>query len=277
MKIQELIKQKDSMRVFSLKAEKVEELEAERSIIHFISTPDLDRGRDIVDPKGMDATDFLKSPSVWYNHNYMWDPNAVPIGKAMWVKKKDDGVLAKTQFAETQFADDIYYMHKNDYVASWSIGWEPQRDPKTGQVKEGALIYDEGARKLFINKWVLFEYSSAPIAMNPDALDQMKEFIPLAKSFQTKEILKASLENFELESKILLVTNGLEELKSLVSDLQLLTDGNEKSIIEITNLINNEIENVTDDLKLEIDPNVFSREVNKEKIKRSVTNILKKY
>ena len=35
---------------YTLKLDPVEKLEEERAIIHFISTPDIDRGGDIVDP-----------------------------------------------------------------------------------------------------------------------------------------------------------------------------------------------------------------------------------
>src|SRR5438093_8430298 len=66
--------------------------EAERSIVHYITTPDRDRGGDVVNPFGMLDKDFSKSPTVFYNHRYM-----LPVAKSLWRKAEAQGVLAKTQ------------------------------------------------------------------------------------------------------------------------------------------------------------------------------------
>lgn len=178
---------------FEIKAEKVEILRGEKAVVHYVSTPDLDRGNDIVDPQGMNDEDFAKSPSVWYNHNYMFDPSAVPVGKSLWRKKQEGGVLAKTQFNDLPFSQDIYNLHLSGDINTWSIGWMPDTS------KKDAMQYDPKTDIMKINYWKMFEYSSAPLAMNPNALDQMKRL----KEMSFKSLLaKSIVEKVEIEAEV---------------------------------------------------------------------------
>ena len=163
-----------------VKSDIVEAHEKDRAITHFITTPDVDWGGDVVDPKGMDSTMFKKHNTVFYNHDY-----AAPIAKNLWLKTIDEGVMAKTQMGKTLFADDIYMLQKDGIINSWSIGWRPKM--KDGKRDEEALKFDEDAGIMYINKWDLVEYSVAPLAMNPNALDQIKS---MAKSFEVKGIVR---------------------------------------------------------------------------------------
>jgi len=242
-----LVQLAEAGKFFNVKAEKVEVLRNERAIVHFITTPDLDRGRDIVDPKGMNDEDFSKSPSVWYNHNYMFNPDALPIGKSLWRKKKEEGVLAKTQFADHAFAQDIYELHSGDFMSTWSIGWLPDKG-------KDAIEYDDKENILKIHKWILFEYSSAPIAMNPNAGDQIKAMKEIQwKSFFTKElidkaetelILKEQIKSFEDRIKVL--TDAQAEMQKLIegkTGVENLTQL-ENKIAELQNLIEEGLKNV---------------------------------
>ena len=60
---------------------KGESLEKENAIVHYITTPDIDRVRDIVNPKGGDFAEFEKTRTVFFNHNYF-----MPVAKNMWLK-----------------------------------------------------------------------------------------------------------------------------------------------------------------------------------------------
>ena len=73
-------------------------LKDERAIIHYISTNDLDRTKDIMNPAGMNASDFLKARTVFFNHNYNQ-----PIAKNTELIVEPNGVKAKTVFSETKF------------------------------------------------------------------------------------------------------------------------------------------------------------------------------
>lgn len=266
----ELLRQNiDNLRVFEVKAEKVETLESEKSIVHYISTVDLDRGRDIVDPKGMDAKDFKKSPSVWYNHNYRYDVNAVPIAKSLWQKVKEDGVIAKTQFSNLEFADDIYYLHKNDFMKSWSIGWMPQLDNK-GNIKDGALLYDEKSEKTFINLWALLEYSSAPMPMNPNALDLAKSYLGDLKTMKAKEEIEKVIAEGTIMKRVDEIFALVKELQTQITDVKTIVDGNEEDILALTQALNTETKQIAEEVKLEMG----AKTLNVDWIEASIKKIL---
>ena len=221
------------MNFFSGKTEKVEVLEEEKAIIHYISTPDKDRGGDIVDPKGMDDSDFSKSPSVWYNHEYRWNPHALPVGKSLWRKKESGGILAKTQFNSLDFSQDVYSLHKNGDMETWSIGWSPNRKFKD------AMKYNEDEETLYIYKWLLFEYSSAPIAMNPNAGDKIKAL----QEMQFKSItMKNLINNLEVEVD---VKEQVEQMQKQFDELQ----ASYKALEELIKNPNGDIEKLSKEIE----------------------------
>jgi|GEM_PF-2337947 len=209
----------------------VEKSENDRTITHYISTPHKDRVGDIVNPKGMDSAEFDKTRTVFYNHNY-----GAPIGKNLWLKRKDDGVLAKTFFSKTDFANDIFTLHKEGVINTWSIGF------KIPNVKDSTLL-DQNDNTFYINKWTLVEYSSAPLAMNPNALDQAKGFIKSAElknefdKFDEILKLKSEVAN-EFKSQIENIKNLIDEMKSIPSNKM-----NE------LNELKNELTNIKSELK----------------------------
>lgn len=233
----------EGYRTVEVKAESVEKLKSERAIVHYISTPDLDRVRDIMNPKGMKDEDFSKAPSVWYNHNYKYDPNALPIARSLWRKKKDEGVLTKTEFATTEFADDVYLLHDGGFINTWSIGFRPSYD-KNGNIKEGSIRYDEGKNITTWDEWYLLEYSSAPLPANIEALDVVKELQGMNfKSEITKQMVSESafkievtkaLESFQSELKKI---KELEDLIKAISNDEIISDLEkaEKRILELEN------------------------------------------
>ncbi len=207
----------------------VEKSDADRTITHYISTPHKDRSGDIVDPKGMDSSEFDKTKTVFYNHNYN-----VPIGRNLWLKRKEDGVLAKTFFSKTDFANDIFTLHKEGVINTWSIGF------KIPPVKDASRM-DSNDNTYYINKWTLMEYSSAPLAMNPHALD-------LAKGFIKSGELKSEIEKFDELLKIKSEVRDefktqIEEIKNI---LKAIKPGN--SVNEIK-AIKEELTNLKSDLK----------------------------
>ncbi len=228
-------------KFYQLSIEPVEKLKEERAIVHFISTPDLDWGGDVVNPKGMDDSNFAKSPTVFFNHNYNY-----PIAKSLWRKKKDEGVLAKTVFSKSSlFADDIYNMHEEGILNTWSIGFMPKI--KNGAVVEDAVSYDTNKGITYFNKWDLLEYSSAPLPMNPNALDQMKSFVKSMEGKQMVDVISLKAE-VELQLNHFQETLGeISELKKQLEDLIKLNTTEkiellEKNILDLTERIENKLE-----------------------------------
>lgn len=189
-----------------------EKLRQERAIVHYITTPDVDRMRDIVNPKGGNLEEFKAGArTVFYNHNY-----DKPIGKNVDIKPTEGGIKAKTVFAKTTaLADDIYNLHLEGVIASWSIGFDLPRN-KQGFIEEGAVEFDDKKNIRIFNKWKLLEYSSAPLAANPYALDQAKAIIKSA------EVLKEITDyenNLNLEKEFV-SKQEFEELKALYAELK---------------------------------------------------------
>lgn len=205
----------EDVKWFEVKADKPETLESERAIVHYISTIDLDRVRDVMMPKGMIDKDFDKAPSVWYNHNYRFDDNALPIARSMWRKKQDSGVLAKTQFAETKLADDIYQLHKGGFISTWSIGFRPAKD-KSGVIEKDSIEFDEKKQITIWHKWELLEYSSTARPANVNAQDVQKALRDIEfKSDIIKSMVENVLVEAELKSQLEIMQSELNELKSL--------------------------------------------------------------
>jgi hypothetical protein len=98
-------------------------LEKEKAIVHYISTPDVDRVRDIVNPKGGDFSEFEKTRTVFFNHNYY-----MPVARNLWLKASDEGIRAKTVFSRASFAQELYLMHREGILNSWSIGFDIPRN-----------------------------------------------------------------------------------------------------------------------------------------------------
>lgn len=207
----EQIKELSSTLYLSIEDTKSEKIRDERRIIHWISTPDLDRGRDIMNPKGADTTDFEKTKTVFADHNY-----SRIIGSNVKLAMTNDGVRATTYFAKTDFADDRYRLHLEGVLNGWSIGFGAVRG-KDGMIEEGSIEYDEKTGKRKFNKWVLHEYSDTGIPMNPNCLDIAKSICKSAEMKADIEIIGYKLEiNKSLEDK----QKEINEIKSLYEQLK---------------------------------------------------------
>lgn len=192
------------MNLYNIKSEAVEIKENERAIIHYITTKDVDWIGDVVNPLGMNSEKYEKHRVVLYNHE-----SSKPIGKNLWIKPKEEGVLVSTYFSQkSSFADEVFQLHKEGIINTWSIGWMPLM--VNGEVKNGAIQIDAKTNIRYINEWELIEYSSAPLAMNPSALDVVKSF-----GFKSAELIH-EIQSMEKELAL------SERLKSLEANIEAL-------------------------------------------------------
>ena len=191
--------------------------EGERAVIKYVSTISVDRDGDIVLPKGVVLDDFKKNPVVLYAHNYggawLGGVGQLPIGKDMWIKADDRGVLAKQVYANHQMADDIYNMHKDGFPLASSIGFIPLETVKRSNSKEwkdavdlvkseyGLSDDDFGSADKIFTKVYLLEHSDVPVPSNPDALALAVgkgEFSFTSLDLQNDVLGKAEDEEFEV-------------------------------------------------------------------------------
>lgn len=168
------------IKKLTLKAEIKSFDDNEMTITHYISTPTPDRYGDIVHPEGMLEEQFRKNPVVLLNH----DSSKMIIGKNLWLEKTETGVLAKTQFADTETGREIYRLNKAGFMNAWSIGF---------MIPEGGLEMRDGKRHII--KWELLEYSSVAVPANPDCINLVMK--SLKTIFPQKNITGAQMEHNE--------------------------------------------------------------------------------
>ena len=151
----------------------------ERAVIRYITTASIDRDKEIVVPSGAILDDFRENPSVLYAHKY----GDLPVGKDIWIKIDEKGVLAKTVYAKHQFADDVYNLVTDGFLRANSIGFIPvkavtKEDKKEWKTAAEMLMKDygldeeiiDGAERIY-TKWLLLEHSDVPVPSNPQALN----------------------------------------------------------------------------------------------------------
>ena len=106
--------------------------EGEHAAVSYITTRDIDRDGEIVEPMGADLEAYRKNPVVLFGHNY----HELPIGKNLWIKQDDKGLIAKTQYANHEFAQTVYNYRKDGFPLAQSIGFIPmQWEDSPGDVK----------------------------------------------------------------------------------------------------------------------------------------------
>ena len=215
-------------KTLTIDSEEKEFDRSKRSIIHWISKNSVDRGGDIVLPEGIKITNYRKNPIVLFNHHPFY-----PIAHNGWLKTKDGGKLAFTEFGTTTFADDIFQLNIEKVLNGWSIGFIPNK-----------WDFDEKSKVTTYTDIELLEYSSVSLPMNQDAVT---EGLKMVKSDVVKNILSEARENFEI--------------KKIVSSLQ----GDIKTLQEnYSSLMEHSGPNVLKDLeKLEIEMLEFRNQINR--------------
>jgi HK97 family phage prohead protease len=141
----------------------------ERSSTELISTASVDRDNEILMPKGVVLEHFRKNPQVLWAHDY----RQPPIGKAAWVKKDtgSKGLLAKTIYATTDFAEEIWKLIKGKFLPARSVGFIPIESHEPDEREITRNPERTGARRIY-DKWELLEYSVVPVPSNREALQQ---------------------------------------------------------------------------------------------------------
>ena len=152
--------------------EDVQFKDGERSSVDYITTRAVDRDREIVVPRGAVLDHYRSHPVVLFGHDY----RSLPVGKNLWIKTDEKGVIAKTKYANTEKANEIWEYRKSGFPLAKSIGFVPletveEKDFGTLDLKKLGLEEGDlkGAARIY-PKWLLLEYSDVPIPSNPEAL-----------------------------------------------------------------------------------------------------------
>jgi hypothetical protein len=140
-----------------------------------ISTDDIDRHGEIVDQKGLDATNYMTNAVVLWGHNH----NQIPVGVTDEIYTRTVGAqnqtVAKGRFAAHEFAQTLRQLYDAGMLKTSSIGFIPKE-------------YNGNT----ITKSELLEWSFVSIPANPYALALGKSGFNiselLAKGVITEEV-----------------------------------------------------------------------------------------
>lgn len=131
--------------------------EEDGTTVAYISTKDIDRDGEVLEPEGAELKFFRKNPVVMFGHDY----SQLPVGKAQWIKTDEKGLIAKTEWAPTQLGEDLKKLYNNGFMRAFSVGFIP---------REWVDGDKDGEPKRTYKKWDLLEYSAVPVPANPYAL-----------------------------------------------------------------------------------------------------------
>lgn len=118
-----------------------------------------DRGYERVDPKGGRFENYKKNPVILFDHGK--DPafGSMPVGKAISIEARDDGLYTKAYISnsQTEKISAIRDLVEEGILKTFSIGFDPAKDEKD---KDGVRV---------ITDYELIEQSIVPIPMNQDS------------------------------------------------------------------------------------------------------------
>lgn len=144
--------------------------ESERSVTSIITREILDRDGEVVRVKGLNFKNFKKNPVVLFMHDM-----DEPVGQSAWQRPQQRNgaweVVAKTIFAETDAAEEVFGLSKANVLRGISVGmnWRTLecRQPKVKEIKDHP--HWKGCKTLIVSAEVL-EYSHVTIPACPEAL-----------------------------------------------------------------------------------------------------------
>ena len=170
----------------------------DREVVHYVSTRDLDRDGEVMDPDGAILAEFKLAPQVLWNHNY----SLPPVGSDRTIEKDGYGILAVTRYATTQMGEDLWTLRKEGHLNTASVGFIPMKrlfkgDEGWKSLTEKLATKWEMAVEEFekvgriVTKWLLLEHSDVSMPANIYARTvavakglALREALPCVKSLE---------------------------------------------------------------------------------------------
>jgi len=166
-KISSHLKEKEVQEMLA----KIKSSEDSGSFQVIISTGDVDRMGESIDPKGWDLGFYKNNPVVLWAHDYM-NP---PIGMTESVEEKDGKLIATGKFAPAEanpFAQQVRKLYDAGFVRTASVGF----------IEKERLDNN-------ITKAELLEWSFVPVPANPFALSTLSKAGIDTEAFITKGLI----------------------------------------------------------------------------------------
>ncbi len=143
--------------------------ESKRQIEAVVSTADLDRYDEIIEPEAFRETlgVYLSNPIVISSHqNRLETGHSSVVGQTVraWIDKI--GLHVIIWFAETELGNEFWYLYKNKFQRAFSVGFIPL------EWKDEVI---DGLRVRTYVKVELLEISCVPVPANRNALSKSKQ------------------------------------------------------------------------------------------------------
>jgi len=189
--------------------------EEEKSVVAKVTTESVDRDREVVITSGLDTSSIDpkeegSNPVVLYMH----DPFTV-IGKVMWIKRAKRHIVAKTRFAPTDFAQEVFKLYAGGFMKGWSIGMDyatiKRRKPEPNEIKRNPAW---AKAEFVVESAEVYEYSAVSIPANRDALTKAWKG-GLIK--HTEPLFDRFLRSIDTDSKVEIVSDiGTDDVQSVI-------------------------------------------------------------
>jgi len=138
-----------------------------------LSTDEVDRHGDVIATGGWNLDSYRTNPVFLWAHDY-----ARPvIGRAVETWLEPHRLLARVEFAPTDFAQEVAGLYQAGYQRGVSVGFKPLRFEEMRNEKTGALV---GIRFL---EQELLEVSAVPVPANRSALRRALNEAPMAAEY----------------------------------------------------------------------------------------------
>ena len=173
---------------------------AKRSIVATINTDAVDDYKTVVEPNGMDLSEYTKA--VLWEHGQSQQRGTLPVGSNAWIQPVHDRgrtfVRAETRFYAKgskgdEFTENLFEMYYDGELKGFSVNGVPDMKRSSQPTKEELRSHPhwEGARVIF-RSWKLKEYSACFDPVN-------KECMTLDEA---RSILRASDRGFQLPADL---------------------------------------------------------------------------
>lgn len=162
----------------------------EKEVLQYVSTRDVDRDMEILNPAGCVLTEFKKAPQVLWGHDY----SIPPIGSDRLIEKDSRGVRAITRYADTPLANDLWSLRRDGHLNTSSVGFIPLKYVRNGgdgwKTLTTKLAGDWGVdvstfekADAILDKWLLLEHSDVSVPANINA-----RTIAVGKGMEAQEL-----------------------------------------------------------------------------------------
>ena len=130
----------------------------DRSFTFVISTGEVDRDNDTVNPNGWDLEHYLRNPIVAWSHDY----TKPPVARCTSIGVQGNALVAVAEFPPPglyDLADTVYDLLSTGFLHATSVGFKPIEQ-----------TYNTTRGGQDITRQELLEFSIVSIPSNPDAL-----------------------------------------------------------------------------------------------------------